>query len=310
LLSDNYDNIKRYVDHISELYPDGLTDWGLGDWAPLRSRSPVELTSSAYYYTDVTILSKAAKRLNKAGDFEKYAALAEKIKTAINKKYLHPEKAIYADGHQTEQSVPLFWGIVPDSLKARVAANLADSIAANNYHLDVGILGAKAVLSALSDNGQAQTAWRLASQTTFPSWGWWIVNGATTLYENWNIDAQRDLSMNHIMFGEIGAWLFKGIGGIKPDENAPGFKHIWFSPQFVEGLDHFTAEHTGPYGNIISSWKREAGVIKYTVTIPANSTATIIFPLHASQSVRYQGKPVANPGNYILSSGVYEFEIR
>ncbi|MGF7232885.1 MAG: alpha-rhamnosidase, partial [Arachidicoccus sp.] len=141
ILSDNYENIKRYVNHITYLYPDGLTTWGLGDWAPLKSKTPVELTSSVYYFVDATILAKAAKILHKPDDITKYEVLASKIKNAINTKYLNKERAIYAEGNQTELSVPLFWGIVPDSLKKKVAKNLADAVIANDNHLDVGILG-------------------------------------------------------------------------------------------------------------------------------------------------------------------------
>ena len=308
ILSDNYRNIKRYVDHINYLYPNGLTTWGLGDWAPVKSTTPVELTSSAYYYTDVNILAKTAKLLGKNDDYLTYSALAKKIKDAINAKYLNPKTGIYAKGNQTAQAVPLYWGIVPDSLKAKVAANLADSVAAKNFHLDVGILGAKAILGALSDNGQAQTAYRLASQDTAPSWGWWIVNGATTLYENWNINAPRDLSLNHIMFGEIGAWMYKGIAGIKVDESQPGFKNVILSPNFVEGLSHFYATHTGPYGEIISAWKREGKTVKYNVTIPANSSATITFP--ADKKVYLHGNSILQTQRYKINSGSYEFEIR
>ncbi|MDE1192092.1 MAG: family 78 glycoside hydrolase catalytic domain [Arachidicoccus sp.] len=310
ILSDNYENIKSYVDHVADLYPGGLTDWGLGDWAPLKSKTPVELTSSVYYYADATILSKAAKILGKKDDYIKYNSLAEKIKNAINKKYLNSQKGIYAEGYQTELSVPLYWGIVPDSLKIKVAKNLADSVASNNYHLDVGILGAKAVLGALSDNGQAETAYKLASQNTFPSWGWWIVNGATTLYENWNITLNRDLSLNHIMFGEIGAWLYKSLGGIKPDENNAGFKTILLKPNFVEGLNAFYAEHTSPYGKIISSWNRNGKQIIYNVNIPANSSAILYFPVQKDQSVYLDGKKIKNPQGFSVISGSYSFVIK
>jgi len=310
ILSDNYSNIKRYVDHINYLYPTGLTTWGLGDWAPVKSTTPVELTSSVYYYTDVNILAKTAKLLGENDDYLTYSALAQKIKDAINAKYLNPKTGIYADGHQTEQAVPLYWGIVPENLKNKVAANLADSVAANNYHLDMGILGAKAILGALSDNGQAQTAYRLASQDTAPSWGWWIVNGATTLYENWNINAPRDISLNHIMFGEIGAWMYKSLAGIKIDESQPGFKNILLAPHFVEGLDHFEATHIGPYGEVISSWKREGKSVIYDITIPANSTASIIFPLTDGKRVYQKGKSLNINDQYKITSGTYEFEIK
>jgi len=310
ILSDNYSNIKRYVDHINYLYTTGLTTWGLGDWAPVKSTTPVELTSSVYYYTDVNILAKTAKLLGENDDYLTYSALAQKIKDAINAKYLNPKTGIYADGHQTEQAVPLYWGIVPENLKNKVAANLADSVAANNYHLDMGILGAKAILGALSDNGQAQTAYRLASQDTAPSWGWWIVNGATTLYENWNINAPRDISLNHIMFGEIGAWMYKSLAGIKIDESQPGFKNILLAPHFVEGLDHFEATHIGPYGEVISSWKREGKSVIYDITIPANSTASIIFPLTDGKRVYQKGKSLNINDQYKITSGTYEFEIK
>ena len=174
----------------------------------------------------------------------------------------------------------------------------------------MGILGAKAILGALSDNGQAQTAYRLASQNTAPSWGWWIVNGATTLYENWNINAPRDISLNHIMFGEIGAWMYKGLAGIKIDENYPGFKNVILSPNFVDGLNHFEAKHIGPYGEIVSSWKREGKTVKYNVTIPANSTATITFPQDGGKKVYEDGKLLNISGQYKITSGTYEFEIR
>ncbi|WP_428327382.1 family 78 glycoside hydrolase catalytic domain [Mucilaginibacter sp.] len=309
-LADNYDNIKRYVDHINDLYPTGLTTWGLGDWVPVKSVTPVELTSSAYYYADASILAKAARILNKTGEAAKYDALALKIKDAINAKYLDRTTGMYDKGYQTELSVPLFWGIVPEDMKTKVAANLAQRVKEDNYHLDTGILGAKAILSALSDNGYPEVAYAIASQETFPSWGWWIVNGATTLYENWDIQAKSDLSLNHIMFGEIGAWMYKGIGGIKPDPQSPGFKNVILEPHFMDKLDHFESAHVGPYGKISSSWQKKDGVIEYSVIIPSNSTATLSFKNTGSKKV-YQGGKLLNVVNGLhLISGSYTYVVK
>ena len=293
LLADCYDNIKRYVDHIDELYPSGLTTWGLGDWVPVKSKSPVEFTSTAYYYTDVLILSKAAKLFGKKEDANRYAMLSEKIKTAFNAKWLNTSTGIYNNGLQTELSVPLQWGLVPEALKSKVVANLAKRVEADNNHIDVGLLGTKAILNALSENGYSDLAYKVASQESFPSWGWWIVNGATTLYENWPIDAKSDISLNHIMFGEIGAWYYKALGGIKPDPTLPGFKNILLEPHFVEGLDRFEAKHQSPYGEIVSAWERKEGKIIYKVIIPPNSSATLKLP--AGQSRK-------------LLAGTYQFE--
>lgn len=306
LLEENLTAIQRYVDHIDELYPSGITNWGLGDWVPVKSKSSVELTSTAYYYTDVIILAKTCKLL-KNNNAARYFALAEKIKHAFNRKFYDPARGLYASGLQTELSVPLTAGLVPDSIRNKVAANLAARVKEDGYHLDAGVLGAKAILNALSENGYAAIAYKVAAQETYPSWGLWIKNGATTLYENWNMDAKTDVSHNHVMFGEIGAWLFKGPGGIKPDESNPGFRNILLEPHFVEGLDHFEAKHAAPGGNILSSWKRENNRIIWKVSVPPNSTATIKF--HGKQ-ILFDGRTIDGRKKLQVGSGTYSFEIQ
>ena len=144
--------------------------------------------------------------------------------------------------------------------------------------MDVGVLGAKAILNALSENGEAETAYKVAAQDTYPSWGCWIANGATTLLENWDLNATRDISDNHMMFGEIGGWFYKGLGGIFPDPQQPGFKHILLRPNFPSDLKQFEARHRSPYGEIQSQWERKKKSVVYSVTIPANSSATLYVP--------------------------------
>ncbi len=307
-LSDNYNNIKSYVDYVDQISPKGLTTFGRGDWVPVKSTSSLEYTSSVYFYVDANILAKTAKLFNHQKDYKHYNALADKIKKAINDKYFNKEKSIYASGTQTELSMALQWGIVDEPYKNRIAANLAKKVADDNMHLDVGVLGTKAILNALSENGQAETAYKLAAQDTYPSWGWWIVNGATTLYENWNIQAARDISLNHMMFGEIGGWFFKGLGGIKPDENNPGFKNVLLQPNFVEELDFFNTSHDGPYGKIVSDWKRVGQTVQYTVVIPPNSTATVVLPAKGTHKAYLDGKVVSSLIN--IKAGTYRFVIR
>jgi alpha-L-rhamnosidase len=308
LLQDSYENIRRYVNYVKTTSPNGLTTFGRGDWVPVKSESPLEYTSSVYYYVDAVILGKAAEMFGKTDDQRYYNALAQKIKAAINSKYFNAQTGVYGSGKQTELSMALQWKIVPEGMEEKVAANLASRVKADGDHLDVGVLGAKAVLNALSENGQAQTAYDLAVQDTYPSWGWWIVNGATTLYENWDIKAKRDISLNHMMFGEIGGWFFKGIAGIMIDEKQPGFKNVLLKPHFVLGLDHFTGTHEGPFGKILSSWKRDGKKVNYTVSIPANSTATLYFPLQNGQKA-YQGNLIV-ADVLKLEAGTYQFEVK
>lgn len=303
LLASVYDNIKRYVDYLDRTYPSGITDWGLGDWIPIQAKSSKELTSSIYYYVDADILAKAAALLSKPDDYRKYSALAEKIKASINARFLNEETGVYCSGHQTELSAPLYWKIVPEQLKTLVAKNLAEKVQKDG-RMDVGLLGSKTILNALSENGYAELAYMLASKDTYPSWGWWIKNGATTLYENWRVDGKRDISLNHIMFGEVSAWYYKALGGIFPDASAPGFKHIILKPNFVSGLQFFEASHVSPYGEIRSSWKRNKKTIMYSVTIPSNCSAS--FYLDDSYLiVKQKGVNVVK-----LEPGTYQWEIK
>ena len=147
----------------------------------------------------------------------------------------------------------------------------------DDYHLDVGLLGSKALLSAMSDNGYAETAYKVASQDTYPSWGYWIKQGATTLHENWRTDVVIDNSYNHIMFGEIGAWLYKGLGGIQIDEKHPGFKHILLKPFFPADMNELTIRYNTPYGWLNINWVRQTNdCIRYTIDIPAGTSATFV----------------------------------
>jgi alpha-L-rhamnosidase len=290
----------------------------------VTTKPEVEFTSTPYYFTDVTILAKAAKLLGKEADYKKYSALATKINNAFNAKYLNKQTASYGKGMQTELSMPLYWGMVPEDMKSKVAANLAKRVQQDSLHLNVGLLGTKSILNALSENGYAEMAYTIAAQKTYPSWGWWMVNGATTLYENWPLNAKSDISRNHIMFGEVGAWLFKGIAGIRPDEQAPGFKNAILELNFIDSLESYAAMHKGPYGNIQCSWKKGNGLIESTITVPPNSTATLHFPIAANKKlyaegqlvnntnplVRYTGKSAAGKSMYQLQAGTYHFSIR
>ena len=184
-------------------------------------------------------------------------------------------------------------------------------------HIDVGLLGTKAILNALSENGYAELAYEVALQETYPSWGWWIKNGATTLYENWNIDSGSDISLNHIMFGEIGAWFYKGLGGIFPDPENPGFKNVILKPNFVPGLDQFEASHDGPFGKIESKWQRTGGNLVYTVAVPPNSTATLFLLtdsiLEPEKVKKTDGAKIKKSSKLyskiLLEPGVYTFNI-
>jgi alpha-L-rhamnosidase len=144
----------------------------------------------------------------------------------------------------------------------------------SNDHLDCGILGTKYLLHALSDNGRSDIAYKIVNQNTFPGWGNWIGQGATTLWEQWD----GSESHNHIMFGDVSAWFYKNLAGISPAASQPGFKLISFQPYFSPDLTWVKGVHQSMYGEIAAEWTRENNAIKYKITIPANTSGEITLP--------------------------------
>ncbi|MES2373350.1 MAG: glycoside hydrolase family 78 protein [Bacteroidota bacterium] len=273
ILQQMYPHIKSYVDYLGTKAEDNLIKIGLGDWAPAKTKTPAEITSTAYYYVDAVLLSKMAGIFGYAQDKEKYAALSNKIKATFNKHYYHGA-GIYDQGSQTALACAIYQGLSEANLNETVAS-LVTAVNKADDHLDCGILGTKYLLHALSDNGRSDIAYKIVNQRTFPSWGNWIDQGATTLWEQWNGTESR----NHIMYGDVSAWFYKNLAGIAPDNEQPGFKKILFQPYFSPDLTWVKATHQTMYGKIAADWTKEGNTIKYTITIPANTSGEIILPL-------------------------------
>lgn len=296
-LKDNYSIMKKHTDYWLSKFPDGLiTDACLGDWIPYKSVANRELTASIYHYKNVDIVSRTAQLLGFKSDYEYYKSEAERIKDTINQKFLNKETGIYANGYQTELSMPLYWGIVPEDCIQKVAEQLTKRVSEDRDHLDVGIMGCKTILNALTETGNVEQAYRMVTQQDYPSWGNWLRQGGTTLFENWDYNGlAAGYSQNHIMYGEIGAWFYKALAGINVDPAQPGFKNILLKPHFVEDLDYVKASYKSPFGLIVSEWTRKQGKVEYKVVIPPGATATLYL----------DGKGEAKQ----LSSGTYKFNI-
>jgi alpha-L-rhamnosidase len=308
-LRDHYAGLKRYVDYLTGKAQDGIVSIGLPDWAPFETKTPAEVTSTGYYYRDALIVSLAASLLGKTDDAARYTQLAVEIKKSFNAKFFKADSALYANGSQTALSCALYQGLVEPEYRKRVLDQLVGAVEKRNGHIDTGILGAKYLLNALSDGGRTDVAYRVASQKDLPSWGWWIEQGATTLWEQWNGSESR----NHIMFGNVVAWFYKDLAGIHPDPAAPGFKHVLLKPQPVGDLTFARAEHDSVRGRIVSDWKIEQGRFKLRVVIPPNTRATVFVPGASVSDVR-EGRGPATKSNGVKSfrdengSAVFEIE--
>lgn len=274
ILETNFEAMKRLINFFTSRAKGHIIAEGLGDWCPAKDETPVELTSTAMYYTDVLLLAKIAGLLGKSDLCEPYIRLADQIKQAMNEKLFEQATGLYAGGTQTAQSGALFHGLVEPANQRLVFEKLLEKIERDDFHINTGILGAKWVMQVLTDFGRADVAYRIASQTTFPGWGHWVAQGATTLWENWN----GSNSHNHIMYGDIAAWFYKALGGIIVDPEKPGFRHFYLRPNPVGDLTHVKAEYRSIRGLIRSHWRREGGRFDLEVTVPGNSSATVVLP--------------------------------
>ncbi len=314
ILQQMYPNIKRYVDYLTSRAENDIVKIGLGDWAPAKTKTPPEITSTAYYYVDALLLSKMAALFGNSHDQKKYSELAGKIKEAFNKNYYHG-KGIYHQGSQTALACAIYQGLSDDSLQETVAS-LVSAVKENDDHLDCGILGTKYLLHALSDNGRSDVAYKIVNQRTFPSWGHWIEQGATTLWEQWD----GSESLNHIMYGDISAWFYKNLAGIAPDAAQPGFKRISFRPYFAPDLQWVEASHESMYGEIRAGWKREGNLIQYSISIPGNTSGEVIMPkgkaLHLDGTLLSKSKYATNLEEgkggvrFLLGSGNYTITVK
>ena len=281
-LRDHYEGMKRYVDYLTRRAKGDIVSIGLNDWVPYKTTTPADITDTAYYYRDAQVVSLAAALCGKTDDAAHYAALAGEIKAAFNKHFYNPETGLYGNGSQTSLSCALYQGLVEPENSGRVLQNLVANVEARNGHIDTGILGAKYILNTLTDHGRTDVAYRMASQKDLPSWGWWIEQGATTLWEEWNEEASR----NHIMFGDVSAWFYKALAGINPDPAAPGFKHFIIRPNLVGDLKSARAEYHSVRGKIMSDWRCENGLFHLHVAVPANTSATIYVPTANATNVK------------------------
>jgi len=271
----HYDGLKRYVDYLTSRAHDGIVKIGLNDWAPWKTKTEAGITDTAYYYVDTKIVALSAELLGQKDDARKYTELAGAIKAAFNQKFFQPDTGLYDNGSQTALSCALYQGLVEPENKARVVTNLVAAVERANNHIDTGILGAKYLLNALLENGRADVAYRMVAQKDQPSWGWWLGQGATTLWEQWDGSESR----NHIMFGDVSAWFYKALAGVQPDPQSPGFKHFYVTPQVVGDLTSARGEYDSIRGKIVSDWQVTNGGFRLNLTVPANTAATVSLPI-------------------------------
>jgi len=319
-----YPMMKRYMDYLGTMSQDNILSHGLGDWYDLGPNhpgvaqlTPISVTATSIYFYDAILVATMASLTGENEGAVKYAALAEEIRKSFNAKFLDPLTKVYSTGSQTSSSMPLFFGMVDDSLKQRVADNLVKSIIENKKALTAGDVGYRYLLRALEQEGQSQLIYEMNSKTDVPGYGYQLSKGATALTESWA--GLVNVSNNHMMLGHLMEWFYSGLAGIQQATGSKGYEHIIIRPGVVGDITWVEAYYRSIKGEIGSSWKRENGNFSLDVIIPANCTATIVFPepdpdkilegdsaLKASGSVRNIHIEEGNT-YFDIASGKYNF---
>jgi alpha-L-rhamnosidase len=307
ILQKHYDSMKKWTDYMTAFLRNDLMPRNTyADWCvPPKSLTEINtsdptlntsgiLMSTSVFYHDLRLMARSARLLGKTEDAEHFETLAGRIKIAFNRRFYNSELGYYGNGTQTSCVMPLAFGLVPDEYKSNVFSHLVEKITVESgNHLGTGLVGGHYLMRVLSDNGRPDLAFTIATQTTYPSWGYMISKGATTMWELWNGDTAGSgmNSRNIVMLnGDLNIWLHEYLGGIRPDPEAPGFQKIIIKPEPVGDLTWVKAGYDSVQGRISSEWHKSSRQFDLQIIIPANTTARVYLPAKDIKSITENGR--------------------
>ncbi len=305
LLETHYDGVKAWVECLRAQATDGILELSYyGDWVAVEN-TPGNLVSTFYYAYSAKILADIASILGNNEDAGAYGQLLADIKAAFNRKFFDAEAGTYANGTHTADALAVFLEMMPGNSIGEltgVGTHLAHDILYRcNTHVRTGFIGIKYVMEVLSRIGHTALAYDLATQTSFPSWGYMIENGATTVWELWHNKTGPGMnSHNHPMFGSVGTWMYRTLGGIDQAEDSAGYSRILIAPQIVRDLQWCSASTETVRGTVACAWHRRRDGVIMDVTIPVGSEADVRIPMLGLRNVLlHEGDEVIWPrGTY------------
>ena len=330
----HYGAMKDYMKFLESqakdyIYPDAFY-WG--DWlAPMPTN--ISMLSTAYFGYDARLMREMAKALGKTDDAVYYDKLYRNISRAFCNYFFDSEGYTIEGNHkgtprmdtQTSYLLPLAFLELPEDLQQKAVKHLLEAIKRSNYHLQTGFLGTPLLCNVLSNFGHNDIAYRLYTQTEYPSWLFPVKQGATTMWERWNSYTIKEgfgevsmNSFNHYAYGAIEEWIMSHNLGIQRDENRPGYKHILMQPKIDDTFSFVKGGFRSVYGDISSAWEIKPSGTEIEFTIPANTTATFTLPVSSMDNLKLKkGKKGVSSKSfddgkavYELKSGTYKFILK
>ncbi len=296
LIRQHYAVAKNWVDFMHRHAKDNIINTTIGDHESIDQQI-VGLSATGFYYYNTSLLARFAKLLDKQEDFKNYIALQDTIKNAFIRNYLDTTNGNVGIHTAAAQAYALYFNIVPGNAVDEVLRVMLKDIAANNYHITSGIFGTKFLMEMLGKTGNGSIAYKMATQKTFPGWGYMIANGATTLWEHWAL-SENTYSHNHPMFGSISNWFYSYLAGIRPADDATGFNKIIIQPE-ISNLQWARATYNSVLGEVSSYWKKTGSTFTLDVTIPVNASAVVYLPA-SLQNIRESNTKIKSEGSVSL----------
>ena len=290
----HYDAMKKWMLHMKKYYlKDGILvrdtygDWCVPPESPelIHTRDTNRMTwpanlSTPYYYHFCHLMIDFAYALERYDDMDYFGRLNDTIVEAYNARYLDTARGCYSNNTATANLLPLAFGMVPsEELERKVFDNIVDKIE-NDFggHVATGVVGIQHLMRTLTDHCRGDLALKLATDTTYPSWGYMVKQGATTIWELWNGDTGDPAmnSGNHVMLlGDLIIWYYSYLGGIR---STSGNNSFLLEPYPIEGLDYVKCSYNSVYGRIESNWRRKGNRFEWDILIPPNTTVTVALP--------------------------------
>lgn len=308
----------KWMEKVARLHPELIINKGLGDHESMIP-VPVQITGTCHYLQAARVMKRFAALMGDQDNEKRFAELETNIRTKLLETFwgnpsADPEKV----NKQSLYSALLYSGVIPENIKQAAVDSLTAALkAGENGHFTTGIFGTKYILEALSQAGLGQQVFDIVNSPQFPGWGYMISQGATTLWETWR-ESDNTFSNCHPMFGSVSGWFYRWLGGIRPDDDSPGFKQFYIQPLTPEGLSYVKTSYKTPYGQIVSDWEKKAsGEIIYRIKVPKGTTA--VFQTEAGENtevtIRSASRKIINQafdgegGDFQKTLGAGEYEI-
>jgi alpha-L-rhamnosidase len=300
LLEQQYPSMVKFIEFCknrctSELLPPAQFHC-FGDWLNINDDTPKEVIYTAYFALSTKLTAEAAETLGKTEDAKKYNELFNGLKQAFNKAYVADDGKIKGDS-QTGYVLAIAVDLVEGEKYQAAAKHLVELIEKRDWHLSTGFIGTKDLMLVLAKIDRNDVAYRLLHNDTFPSWGFSIKHGATSIWERWNGWTPQqgfgDPGMNsfaHYSFGAVYQWMAENIGGIRTDGAA--YKKIIIKPCPDGKLTWAKTGYHSIRGQIATEWKKEKGKLTLNITIPANTSAVVYIPSVSVEGVQEGGKAI------------------